>query len=102
MFCHISLIYKHIFYNDIEEGVTMFEFLFREKVYETTDSNKKFEIGCKFKENHIDYKIKTDDLSKRNVFDSMKMGNVVKSRYVYSFWVKKDQSVIASCLVKGE
>ena len=39
----------------------------------------------KLKENHIDYKIKTEDLSKRNNFDSMKMGNVVKPKIVYSF-----------------
>ena len=32
----------------------MFEFLFREKVFETTDSQKKFEVGCKLKENHIE------------------------------------------------
>ena len=79
----------------------MFEFLFREKIFETSDSKKKFEVGCKLKENHIDYKIKTEDLSKRNIFDSMKMGNVVKPKIVYSFWVKKEQSIIASCLVKG-
>ena len=33
----------------------MFEFLFREKIFETSDSKKKFEVGCKLKENHIDY-----------------------------------------------
>ncbi len=79
----------------------MFEFLFREKVFETTDSQKKFEVGCKLKENHIDYKIKTEDLSKRNHLDSMKMGNVVKPKIVYSFWVRKQHVVIASCIVKG-
>ena len=92
----------NIDYNKIKEGETMFEFLFREKVFETTDSQKKFEIGCQLKENHIDYKIRTEDLSKRNIFDSMKSGNVVKSKIVYSFWVRKEQAVIASCLVKGD
>lgn len=79
----------------------MFDFLFGEKIFETSDSQKKFEVGCKLKENHIDYKIKIDDISKRNTFDSMKMGNVVKPKFVYSFWVRKEHVVIASCLVKG-
>ena len=33
------------------------------KIFETSDSKKKFEVGCKLKENHIDYKIKIDDLN---------------------------------------
>lgn len=80
----------------------MFDFLFREKVLETDNSEKKFKIGCILKENQIDYKIKIEDINHRNIFDSMQTGDMmIKPKYVYSFWVKKDQANDALYLVRG-
>lgn len=69
----------------------MFAGIFRTKVTETSDSEKRNRIQDIFRENGIDYVVKVKDVNQRNVMDAAKLGNTGKVKFVYSFWVKKAQ-----------
>ena len=69
----------------------MFAGIFRTKVTETSDSEKRNRIQDIFRENGIDYVVKVKDVNQRNVMDAAKLGNTAKVKLVYSFWVKKAQ-----------
>lgn len=69
----------------------MFEWLFRTKVIETSDSEKRNQIQDIFKENHIDYVVRAKDINQRNAMDVVHLGNNAKVKLVYAFWVKKEQ-----------
>jgi len=78
----------------------MLEWLFRTKVTETGDSEKRNQIQDAFRENHIDYVIKVKDANRRNAMDAAMLGNNAKVKLVYAFWVKKDQEKEALLLLQ--
>ena len=79
----------------------MFEFLTREKVFETVDLDKKNQLQQLFCDFKIDYAVRKNDVHHRSAIDTMKMGEMmVKSKYVYVFWVKKAQIEVAQKLVR--
>ena len=79
----------------------MFEFLTREKVFETVDIDKKNQVLQMFSEKGIDCLVRKVDVNHRSALDTMKMGEMmVKPKYVYAFWVKKTQSDDALSIVK--
>ena len=70
----------------------MLESLTRNKVYETVDVEKKNQLQQLFYDFKIDYVVRKKDIHHRSGLDTMKMGEMmVKSKYVYEFWVKKNQ-----------
>ena len=70
----------------------MLESLTREKVYETIDLDKKNQLQQLFYDFKIDYVVRKKDVHHRSSLDTIKMGEMmVKSKYVYEFWVKKNQ-----------
>ena len=79
----------------------MLEWLFRTKVAETSDSEKRNQIQDIFRENHIDYVIKAKDANQRNAMDAARLGNNTKMKLVYAFWVKKEQEKEALLLLQG-
>lgn len=79
----------------------MFEGLSREKVIETSDIEKRNAIQDVLYQHDIDYKIICKDIYQRNIIDTAKMGQVKTSKYVYYFWVKKEQVSEALRLVKS-
>ncbi len=79
----------------------MFEFLTREKVFETVDVDKKNQLQQLFYDFKIDYVVRKNDIHHRSALDTMKMGEMmVKSKYVYVFWVKKNQANDAELIIK--
>lgn len=78
----------------------MLEWLFRAKVAETSDSEKRNQIQDIFRENGIDYVIKVKDTNQRNIMDAAHLGNNAKVKLVYAFWVKKEQEKEALMLVQ--
>ena len=79
----------------------MFEFLTREKVFETVDVDKKNQLQQLFYDFKIDYVVSKNDIHHRSALDTMKMGEMmVKSKYVYMFWVKKNQTTEAQKLIR--
>ena len=78
----------------------MFEWLFRTKVAEISDSEKRNQIQDIFRENRIDYVIKVKDAKQRNVMDAAHLGNNAKVKLVYAFWVKKAQEKEALLLLQ--
>ncbi len=79
----------------------MFEFLTREKVFETVDVDKKNQLQQLFYDFKIDYVVRKNDIHHRSAVDTMKMGEMmIKPKYVYVFWVKKKQSDDALSIVK--
>ncbi|MBQ8280257.1 MAG: hypothetical protein IJZ23_10480 [Roseburia sp.] len=80
--------------------MSMFEGLFRTKVTETSATEKRNAIREAFCEHGIDYTVKCKDIYQRNIMDAAKMGQALQTKYVYSFWVKKEQAGEALWLVK--
>lgn len=78
----------------------MFERLFRTKITETSDIEKRNAIQEIFAQNGIDYTVRYKDIYQRNTIDAAKIGQVGTSKYVYYFWVKKEQASEALQLVK--
>ena len=79
----------------------MFEFLTREKVFETVDVDKKNQLQQLFYDFKIDYVVRKNEVHHRSAIDTMKMGEMmVKSKYVYMFWVKKNQTAEAQKLIR--
>ncbi len=78
----------------------MLEWLFRTKVAETSDSEKRNQIQDILRENHIDYVIKAKDANQRNAMDAARLGNSVQVKVVYTFWVKKEQEKEALLLLQ--
>ena len=64
----------------------MFEGLFRTRIIETSDIEKRNAIQEAF--------------CRRNAMDAATIGQVGMAKYVYCFWVKKDQAIEALRLVK--
>ena len=79
----------------------MFERLFRTKITETSDIEKRNAIQEFLRQNGIDYIVKCKDIYQRNAIDAAKMGQVRTPKYVYYFWVKKEQASEALRLVKS-
>ena len=73
----------------------MFTWLFRTKVTETGDADRRNRIQDIFREQQIDYVIKCKDENKRNAMDGAMLGESAKPKLVYSFWVKKEQEKAA-------
>lgn len=65
--------------------------LFRIKIIETSDSEKRNQIQDILRENHIDYVVKVKDVNQRNAMDAARTGNNAPVKLVYSFWVKREQ-----------
>ena len=79
----------------------MFEFLTREKVFETVDVDKKNQVLQILNGKGIDCIVRRVDVNQRSALDTMKMGGMmVKPKYVYVFWVKKKESDYALSIVK--
>lgn len=79
----------------------MFEFLTREKVFETVNVDKKNQLQQLFCDFKIDYVVRKNEVHHRSAIDTMKMGEMmVKSKYVYVFWVKKNQANDAELIIK--
>ena len=78
----------------------MLEWLFRTKVTETSDSEKRNQIQDVFYENCINYVIKVKDANRRNTMDAAMFGNNAKVKLVYAFWVKKEQEKEALLLLR--
>jgi len=81
--------------------MSMFEGLFRIKITETGDIEKCNMIQEIFCQHSIDYKVKCKDIYQRNIMDAAKIGQVGTAKYVYYFWVKKEQASEALRLVKS-
>lgn len=80
----------------------MFEFITRKKILETIDVEKKKQLEQVFRENKIDFIVRKRDIYHRNVFDIMKIGELMtKAKYAYIFWVKKNQSDLANVVIKN-
>ena len=78
----------------------MFERLFRTRIIETSDIEKRNAIQEAFCRHGIDYTVKCKDIYRRNAMDAATIGQVGMAKYVYCFWVKKDQASEALRLVK--
>ncbi|MBR5795201.1 MAG: hypothetical protein IKY26_03595 [Erysipelotrichaceae bacterium] len=79
----------------------MFEFLTKKKVFETVDVDKKNQVLNMLKEKGIDYIVRKGDINHRSALDTFKMGELmVKPKYVYVFWVKKNQANEAEVIMK--
>lgn len=79
----------------------MLESLTREKVYETIDLDKKNQLQQLFYDFKIDYVVRKKDIHHRSSLDTMKMGEMmVEPKYVYMFWVKKNQTAEAQKLIR--
>lgn len=79
----------------------MFESLFRTKITETSDVKKRNSIQEMFCEHGIDYVVKCKDIHQRNAVDAARMGQVANPKFVYYFWVKKEQAGEALHLLRG-
>lgn len=79
----------------------MFIGLFRTKVAETSDAERRNCIQDIFRENSIDYVVKVKDGNQRNAMDAAKLGNNTKVKLEYSFWVKKSQEKEALMVLQG-
>ena len=79
----------------------MFEQLTREKVYETIEVDKKVKVEEILRNNQIDFVVRKENANHRNPLDAMKMGEMmISSKYVYTFWVKKQDVSIVYPLIK--
>lgn len=81
--------------------MSMFERLFRTKIAETSDLEKRNTIQDILRQHGIDYVVKCKDIYQRNAIDAAKMGQVRTPKYVYYFWVKKEKASEALRLVKS-
>lgn len=79
----------------------MLEGLLKTKITETSDIEKRNTIQEVFCQHDIDYTVKCKDIYRRNTLDAAKIGQVGTSKYVYYFWVKKEQASEALRLVKS-
>ena len=81
--------------------MSMFERLFRTKIAETSDLEKRNTIQDILRQHGIDYVVKCKDIYQRNAIDAAKMGQVRTPKYIYYFWVKKEKASEALWLVKS-
>ena len=78
----------------------MFEGLFRTKIIETSDIEKRNTIQEVLCQHGIEYIVKCKNIYQRNIMDAAKIGQVGTSKYVYYFWAKKEQASEALRLIK--
>lgn len=78
----------------------MFEWIFRSKVFETTQLELKTQVENLLRARNLDFIIRQDNLNYRNSFDAARIGNIVPPKYSYAFYVNRKQADEASILIK--
>lgn len=75
-----------------------------ERVYSTSDSFQKERVQEILNENHIEYKIRIRDDSRRNPFDQAGLGSLGNNRLLvtYSFYVDKKDAEWAVRLIHSQ
>lgn len=98
-----------VFFNErtITEGGEMhepFSLERTERVYSTSDSFQKERVQEILNENHIEYKIRARDDSRRNPFDQAGLGSLGNNRLLvtYSFYVDKKDAEWAVRLIHSQ